>query len=63
VHDQLRDKTEHKVALLDLFQYPTVRSLAEHLQRPARKLTDSGGLARGKLRLAARQGAVRNLSS
>jgi amino acid adenylation domain-containing protein len=32
VHEQLRDKIPLPIALLDLFQYPTVRSLAHHLQ-------------------------------
>ena len=62
VHDQIRDKTGHQVALLDLFQYPTVRSLARHLSQNL--LQKTGGMAalnRGKLRqeLAARQTAIR----
>jgi hypothetical protein len=62
VHDRLRDKTGYRVALLDLFQYPTIRSLAHHLgQRPAEATGEATGLNRGKLRqrLAARQGAFR----
>jgi amino acid adenylation domain-containing protein len=62
VHDQLRDRMGQQVALLDLFQYPTVRSLARHLQNA--DLTKSGatGLNRGKMRqqLAARHNALRN---
>jgi hypothetical protein len=48
--------------LLDLFQYPTVRSLAHHLgQRPSAAPRETTGLKRGKLRqqLAARQGSLR----
>ena len=62
VHDQLRDKTGHRVALLDLFQYPTVRSLAHHLgQRSAEVATETTGLHRGKLRqqLTAKRNSVR----
>jgi amino acid adenylation domain-containing protein len=62
VHDQLRDKTGHHVALLDLFQYPTVRSLAHHLGRRSDEVTgETTGLHRGKLRqqLAAKQGSLR----
>jgi len=62
VHDQLRDKTGHHIALLDLFQYPTVRSLALHLsQRETHASTEATGLSRGKLRqqLSARQNAIR----
>jgi amino acid adenylation domain-containing protein len=62
VHDQLRDKTGHHVALLDLFQYPTVRSLAQYLsERGPASLTETTGLNRGKLRqqLAARRGTLR----
>jgi amino acid adenylation domain-containing protein len=65
VHDQLRDKTGHQVALLDLFQYPTVRSLAEFIsKRSAKKLTETAGLSRGRLRhqLAARQNSSRKLT-
>jgi acyl carrier protein len=51
VHDQLRDKAGHDVPLLDLFQYPTVRSLAHHLgQRPSAAARQAAGLNRGKLR-------------
>lgn len=66
VHDQLRDKTGHTVALLDLFQYPTVRSLARHLgQAPTKPTRDTTGLNRGKLRhmLAARQSALHKTPS
>ncbi|HEV3272931.1 MAG TPA: amino acid adenylation domain-containing protein [Candidatus Methylacidiphilales bacterium] len=62
VHDQLRDKTGRHVALLDLFQYPTVRSLARHLgQRSDEAAGETTGLHRGKLRqqLAARQVSLR----
>jgi amino acid adenylation domain-containing protein len=62
VHDLLREKTGHNVALLDLFQYPTIRSLAHYLNhRPQKKITDTSGLNRGKLRqqLAARQKSLR----
>jgi amino acid adenylation domain-containing protein len=62
IHDQLRDKTGRHVALLDLFQYPTVRSLARHLGQQSSLKTDAAaGLNRGKLRqqLAAKQGALR----
>ena len=66
VHDQLRDKTGRQVALLDLFQYPTVRSLARHLgQSPAQETRDTTGLNRGKLRhqLAARQSSLHKAAS
>jgi len=62
VHDQLRDKTGLHVPLLDLFQYPTVRSLAHHLgQRSAEVGNQTTGMNRGKLRqqLAARQNSLR----
>lgn len=63
VHDQLRDKTGYHVALLDLFQYPTVRSLAHHLgtQKSAGVTREVTGLNRGKLRqqLAVRQNSLR----
>jgi acyl carrier protein len=66
VHGQLHAKMGHEVPLLDLFQYPTVRSLAKHL----RKRTTSGStktstLIRGKLRLqlAARQNSLRKSGS
>ena len=63
VHDQLRDKTGHTVALLDLFQYPTVRSLAQHIEQRAAEATNgSAAMNRGRMRhqLAARQNALRN---
>jgi len=66
VHDQIRDKTGHQVALLDLFQYPTVRSLALHLgQNTLTKTGGAIGLNRGKLRqqLAARQNTLRKSDS
>jgi acyl carrier protein len=64
VHDQLRDKTGHNVALLDLFQYPTVRSLAQHIEQRAAEAGNgeaSAAMNRGKMRqqLAARQNALR----
>jgi amino acid adenylation domain-containing protein len=65
VHDQLRDKTGHRVALLDLFQYPTVRSLAHHLgQRSAEVASEATGLKRGKLRqqLAGQRNPIRKTS-
>jgi acyl carrier protein len=58
VHDQLQEKTGHRVTLLDLFQYPTVRSLAHHLTQSLNHKTGyHTGLNRGKMRqqLAARQ--------
>jgi acyl-coenzyme A synthetase/AMP-(fatty) acid ligase/acyl carrier protein len=62
VHDQIRDKTGHQVALLDLFQYPTVRSLAQHIGHRANLKTGGAtALNRGKLRqqLAIRQKPLR----
>ena len=62
VHDRLRDATGRDVPLLDLFQYPTVRSLARHVGRDvAESIRKSAGLNRGKLRqqLAARMGSAR----
>jgi hypothetical protein len=62
VHDQIRDKTGHNVALLDLFQHPTVRSLARHLgQQTNLKTAGATGMNRGKMRqqLAARQKPLR----
>jgi amino acid adenylation domain-containing protein len=61
VHDQLRDKTGHQVPLLDLFQYPTVRSLARHLHHADTGGSERAGLNRGKMRqqLAARQHELR----
>jgi amino acid adenylation domain-containing protein len=66
VHDQLRDKTGRHVALLDLFQYPTVRSLAHHLGQRSDEVTgETTGLHRGKLRqqLAAKQVSLRKTAS
>jgi amino acid adenylation domain-containing protein len=63
VHDQIRDKTGYDVALLDLFQYPTVRSLAQYLgQRAPKKLSETTDQTRGKLRQqsAARQNSIHN---
>ena len=51
VHDRLRDELGHDVALLDLFRYPTVRSLAKYLgPRPAVAPAVSAGAQRGQLR-------------
>ena len=64
VHDQLRDKTGHTVALLDLFQYPTVRSLARHIEQRATEAGNgNAAMNRGKMRLAARQNAMRQSSA
>ncbi len=66
VHDQIRDNAGHNVALLDLFQYPTIRSLARFLnQRSLRQTVGATGLNRGKLRhkLTARQGPIRKAVS
>jgi len=66
VQAQLRDKAGHDVPLLDLFQYPTVRSLARYLgQRPADVTSKATGLTRGKLRQqsAARQRPPRKAAS
>ena len=66
VHDRIRDKTGYSVALLDLFQYPTVRSLAHHLSQRSKEATNEAtGLNRGKLRhkLAMRQGSIRKAVS
>jgi amino acid adenylation domain-containing protein len=54
VHDKLRDQAGYHVPLLDLFQFPTVRSLANHLRLQsgaARDEKTSSGKLRGKLRL------------
>jgi len=64
VHDQLRDKAGHDVPLLDLFQFPTVRSLAKHLHQRTSAVTNktkTASLIRGKIRqqFAARQSALR----
>jgi len=61
VHDKLREKAGQRVALLDLFQYPTVRSLAHYLgQRTDEVLPETTGFQRGKLRqqLTARRKAA-----
>jgi acyl carrier protein len=61
VHDQLRDKTGHDVALLDLFQYPTPRSLARFIgQHAAEKEAGPASANRGRLRQQfAKQTALR----
>ena len=62
VHDRIRGVTRLDVTLLDLFQYPTIRSLAHHLgQRTRAAANEATGLNRGKLRkqLTARNGSVR----
>jgi amino acid adenylation domain-containing protein len=62
VHDRLRDAIGRDVPLLDLFQYPTVRSLARHIGRDtAMAMRKTQSLNRGKLRqqLAARMGSAR----
>ena len=64
IHDQLRDKAGHDIPLLDLFQYPTVRSLAKHIEQhstAATAKTKTASLIRGKLRqqLVARQNSLR----
>jgi amino acid adenylation domain-containing protein len=57
VHDQLRDKLGLAVALLDLFQYPTIRTLAAHLREQSPVDPDpSAGASRGQLR---KQSALR----
>jgi amino acid adenylation domain-containing protein len=61
VHDQLRDKLGHEMALLDLFQYPTIRSLAKHLsERAPVNSRQTTGVNRGKLR---QQSAIRSSGS
>jgi amino acid adenylation domain-containing protein len=65
VHAQLRE-AGHDVPLLDLFQYPTVRSLARYLgQRSAEVTGEAMGFNRGKLRQqsAARQRSLRKVVS
>jgi amino acid adenylation domain-containing protein len=64
VRDHLREKASHDIPLLDLFQYPTVRSLAKHIEQrspAATNLTRTASLTRGKLRqqLVARQNSLR----
>jgi len=61
VHDQLRDKIGQQVPLLDLFQYPTVRSLAKHMLHARKTSSLVSGMTRGKMRqqLAARQNELR----
>jgi acyl-coenzyme A synthetase/AMP-(fatty) acid ligase len=64
VHDKLRDNAGHDVPLLDLFQFPTVRSLAKHLHQRTSAVTNktkTASLIRGKIRqqFAARQSALR----
>jgi acyl carrier protein len=64
VHDKLRDQAGYHVPLLDLFQYPTVRALANHLRlqsRDARDKKTASGKLRGMLRMQslARQGGQR----
>jgi len=64
IHDQLRDKAGHDIPLLDLFQYPTVRSLAKHIEQRSTAVTTqtkTASLIRGKLRqqLVARQNSLR----
>jgi acyl-coenzyme A synthetase/AMP-(fatty) acid ligase/acyl carrier protein len=64
VHDKLRDRAGYDVPLLDLFQYPTVRSLAHHLRLQSKEGRDkktASGKLRGMLRMQsmARQGLQR----
>jgi acyl-coenzyme A synthetase/AMP-(fatty) acid ligase/acyl carrier protein len=64
VHDKLREKAGHTVPLLDLFQFPTVRSLTHHLKEKARAATTrpkTATLIREKLReqFVARQNLLR----
>ena len=33
VHDKLRERFKFEVSLVDLFEYPSINSLAEHLSR------------------------------
>jgi amino acid adenylation domain-containing protein len=65
VHDRLRDKLGHEVPLLDLFRFPTVRSLAQHLSQPgvnAAVPISNAGARRGRLQLRQRP-AVRSSGS
>jgi amino acid adenylation domain-containing protein len=64
VHDKLREKAGYTVPLLDLFQFPTVRALAQHLKAKAgtaNKKPKTATLIREKLReqFAARQNLLR----
>jgi acyl carrier protein len=66
VHDKLRDQFGHDIPLLDLFQYPTVRSLARHIrQKTSSGATRTASVNRGKLRLQmqARQSSIRKSGS
>jgi non-ribosomal peptide synthetase component F len=54
VHEQLRTSLHRDVPITDLFQYPTVRALAEHLSPKPRK---------GSTRISARQRAARQITA
>ncbi|MFW6359167.1 MAG: amino acid adenylation domain-containing protein, partial [Chroococcales cyanobacterium] len=69
IHSQLQEKLQIEVSLLDFYQHPTIRTLAEYLSNkkepPKPKNSDrteklQGGKARLQKRLQARQQAKRN---
>ncbi|MEJ0000976.1 MAG: amino acid adenylation domain-containing protein [Verrucomicrobiota bacterium] len=57
VHDKLRERAGHAIPLLDLFQFPTVRLLANHLRDQTKDALERR-TATGRLRGLLRQQAV-----
>jgi amino acid adenylation domain-containing protein len=55
VYDQLRDKLGLELALVDLFRYPTVRSLTDYIGQQNQPESPTQGVGRGQVRRQAYQ--------
>ncbi len=59
LHKQIREAVERPVSLTDLYQYPTVRSLAAHLEGDGKPASSVKGAQRGERRRALRRRSAR----
>ncbi len=59
LHKKIRESVEQPVSLTDLYQFPTVRSLAEHMEGGNTNTSSTKGAQRGERRRAMRRRGAR----
>jgi acyl-coenzyme A synthetase/AMP-(fatty) acid ligase/acyl carrier protein len=59
LHKKIRESVDQPVSLTDLYQFPTVRSLAEHMEGGGKSSSPTKGAERGERRRAMRRRGAR----
>ena len=63
VHQKLQERFGQKISLIDIFQFPTIHTLAEHLETSGdANPTPAGGQERARRRMQAQDGLLRQRS-